>query len=271
MKKNFKKFSGLLALLLVIQALFCSCSESQKYPDATKEFFVNDFANVLSDSTKSEIMSRSAALSENEEVKAQAVVVTVKDTGDEEISDYALNLGREWGVGDSEKNNGVLIVLATEQREIQISVGYGLEGAITDSKAGRIIDTYGIPYFKKDDFDKCILEIYRSVISEICIEYGLEYDESYTPIDMLESSDSDDETSYSKIVLISWAALIAVVAIIVLIFGKNSIIFFGGGPRGGFFGGFGGGSGFGKGSGGFSGGFSGGGGSFGGGGAGRGF
>ena len=150
-------------------------------------------------------------------------------------------------------------------------MGYGLEGAIPDSKAGRIIDTYGIPYFKKDDFDKGILEIYRSVINEICIEYGLEYDESYTPIDMLESSDSDDETSYSKKVLISWVALIAVVAIIVLIFGKNSIIFFGGGPRGGFFGGFGGGSGFGKGSGGFSGGFSGGGGSFGGGGAGRGF
>ena len=136
MKIRFKRFLSLFAVIILIIVPLCGCSiEESGYPKATSDFFVNDFAGVLSDQTKSEIMSRSAALSENEKVKAQAVVVTVKDTGGEDIADYALNLGREWGVGDKDKNNGVVILLATEQREIQISVGYGLEGAIPDSKA----------------------------------------------------------------------------------------------------------------------------------------
>lgn len=118
MKIRLKRLIALFAVCLIFSAFFCSCSKKDNYPDATKDFFVNDFANVLSDSTKNEIMSRSAALSENENVKAQAVVATVKTTGNEEISDYALNLGRKWGIGDKDKDNGVLILLATEQRKI---------------------------------------------------------------------------------------------------------------------------------------------------------
>lgn len=268
MKTSFKKILSLFAVVILTLFSFCGCSsEESGYPKATSDFFVNDFAGVLSDQTKSEIMSRSAALSENEKVGAQAVVVTVKDTGGEDIADYALNLGREWGVGDKDKNNGVVILLATEQREIQISVGYGLEGAIPDSKAGRIIDNYGLPYLKENKFDEGVLEIYRSVINEICIEYGLAYDENYTPVDMLPSSSEDEETS-AKAVVGSWIILIAVIIILSMIFRGRGIFFFFGGPRGGGFGGFSsGGS-----RGGFSGGgFSGGGGSFGGGGAGRGF
>ena len=268
MKINFKKFLSLFAVIILIIVPLSGCSsEESGYPKATSDFFVNDFAGVLSDQTKSEIMSRSAALSENEKVKAQAVVVTVKDTGGEDIADYALNLGREGGVGDKDKNNGVVILLATEQREIQISVGYGLEGAIPDSKAGRIIDTYGLPYLKENKFDAGVLEIYRSVINEICIEYGLEYDENYTPIDMMPSSTGDEEVS-AKEVAVSWIILIVIIIIFAMIFRGRGMFFFFGGPRGGGFGGFtSGGS-----RGGFSGGgFSGGGGSFGGGGAGRGF
>ena len=81
----------------------------------------------------------------DDRTKAQVVVVTVNDLSRMEIEEYALNLFRNWGIGDREKNNGVLILvnkeslIANQRGRIRIEVGYGLEGAITDGKAGAIL------------------------------------------------------------------------------------------------------------------------------------
>ena len=74
------------------------------------------------------------------------VTVTVKSLNGEEPADYALNLGRQWGVGQKDNDNGVVILLSTAERQIYIAVGGGLEGALPDSKTGRIIDDYGLSY-----------------------------------------------------------------------------------------------------------------------------
>lgn len=266
MIKLMKKFLtvAVAAVLLVLTGI--GAAAAKKYPEPTDRFFINDYAGVIDSSAEDEIYSRAAAL--YEKTGAQTVVVAAKNLGGEEPSDYALGLGREWGVGDKKKNNGVVILFALEERQIYIAVGYGLEGALPDSKTGRIIDNYGLEYLKADNFSEGILQITKAVINEIYIEYGEEPEEGYTPID-------DSEDGYSKKVAVSWVALIAVVLLYLMIFGRRRSFFWFGGPGG--FGGFGGG-GFSGGSfgghsgGGFSGGgFSGGGGSFGGGGAGRGF
>lgn len=201
-----------------------------------------------------------------EQTTAQAVIVTVETLDGEEISDYALNLGRDWGIGDAEKNNGIVILFSESDREIYISVGYGLEGALPDSKTGRIIDTYGIPYFSKDDFSTGLVSIYNSIVNEIYAEYGVAVDENYTPIASLPYVEQDDENEVGK-VAISWLILIILIVLYVFIFGRHGGVFIFGSPRFSNFhfhgGNFHGGS-----SGGF-GGFKGGGGSFGGGGAGR--
>lgn len=252
------------AVLLVLANV--GAAAAKKYPEPTDRFFINDYAGVIDSSAEDEIYSRAAAL--YEKTGAQAVVVAAKNLGGEEPAEYALGLGRQWGVGDKKKNNGVVILFALEERQIYIAVGYGLEGALPDIKADRIIETYGLEYLKADNFSEGILQITKAVINEIYIEYGEEPEEGYTPID-------DSEDGYSKKVAVSWVALIAVVLLYLMIFGRRRSFFWFGGPGG--FGGFGGG-GFSGGSfgghsgGGFSGGgFSGGGGSFGGGGAGRGF
>lgn len=261
-----KKLINIITAALAVCIFILPLSAANKYPKPTSQFFVNDFAEVIEQSAEDEIYSKGAAL--QEKTTAQVVVVTVDTLDGEEPADYALELGREWGVGQEEEDNGVVILLAKTERQIYIAVGYGLEGALPDSKTGRIIDAYGLDYLKNNDFSNGLLEIFKAVVNEVYIEYGEEPEEGYTAIE-----DTNEETleEYGARVLVSWVIMIAVVILFILIFGRRRRGFFWfGGP-----GGFGGGSGFGGFSGGsggsFGGGFSGGGGSFGGGGAGRGF
>lgn len=217
-----KKFLtvAVAAVLLVLTGIFAAAAK--KYPEPTDRFFINDYAGVIDSSAEDEIYSRAAAL--YEKTGAQPVVAAVKNLGGEEPAEYALGLGRQWGVGDKKKNNGVVILFALEERQIYIAVGYGLEGALPDIKADRIIETYGLEYLKADNFSEGILQITKAVINEIYIEYGEEPEEGYTPID------DSEEDGYSKKVAVSWVALIAVVLLYLLIFGRRRRFFWFGGP-----------------------------------------
>lgn len=247
-----------IAIIGLMLLCFVGCSEADSLKP-TEDFYINDFAQVITAEDEAQILSKAVAL--NQKTTAQVVVVTVESLDGEEAWQYALDLGREWGVGDKEADNGVVILLSEYDRQIEIAVGYGLEGAIPDSKAGRIIDLYGLEYLKQDDFSKGITAIADAVINEVYLEYGVT-PEGYTPIDSIKETDDVSENAGS--VIIFWVILIVIVLIFsVLPSGRGGFIWLGGGPRGGS--GFGG-SGFSS-----RGGFSGGGGSFGGGGAGRGF
>ncbi len=251
--KRFIKFAAILSVLSLVFVIAVSAAGSKLKP--TDRFFVNDFASVISETDESVIFQKGENL--YNACKAQAVVVTVDTLGGVPIEDYAYNLANEWGLGDKEKDNGILILLSVNDREVRIEVGSGLEGALPDSKTGRILDRYGMDYFAADNFSAGLVSVYNSVVNEIYIEYGLEPDKNYVPV-------GDDEFGIFEIIIL-------VIIVLVLIFGRfrggrGGIFFF---PmffgRGGYYGGNGGGF-----SGGFgSGGFSGGGGGFSGGGAGR--
>lgn len=249
-----------IAVIILMLLSLCACSGEEALKP-TEEFFVNDFADVLSSEDEQKIFTNAVEL--EKKTTAQVVVVTVESLDGEEAFEYALELGREWGVGTEKEDNGVIILFAEQDREIQIATGYGLEGAIPDSKAGRIIDRYGLEYLKQNDFSKGVTEITLAVINEVYTEYG-QTPENYVPIDQIPVK--SNTTGSTVKMIISWIIMI----IIVIIFlslprgTRRNIIFFGG--LSGFRGGFGGHGSFGGGS---FGGFSGGGGSFGGGGAGR--
>ena len=257
-----KKIVSILIVLLIALTL-CGCDLTEGYPTPTDRFFVNDFADIISDEYEYEIYNDAANL--YNKTTAQVVVITVDDLNGEEIADYALNIGREWGVGSEEENNGVVILLSRDDREIYIAVGYGLEGALPDSKTGRIIDRYGISYFSEDEFSQGLVSVSDAIINEVYIEYGLSAEEGYIPINQLPDESEEED---GKDILISWGIMLLIIAIYLIVFRGRGFIWLGGPPFGGR-GSFGGGS-FGGGSFG-GGGFRGGGGSFGGGGAGRGF
>lgn len=256
-----KRLLSIAAVLLVVFSL-CGCEAEEKYPKHTESFYVNDFAEVLSDTEEQELLQKAVAL-ENA-TTAQVVVATVTSLHGEEPYYYATELARQWGVGNNEADNGILVLLSTGDREIFIAVGYGLEGALPDSKTGRIIDVYGLEYLKNDEFGKGIKAISEALINEVYIEYGLEPEAGYINIDMVP----EQITSEVGEVAVYWVIMLIVIIILSFISRRRSGgFFFFGMPHihTGSHGGFRSGGGFGGGS------FRGGGGGFGGGGAGRGF
>ena len=267
MKNKILRVVAIAAVVVLLMTSLSACGKEKQYPELKEKSFVNDFADVITPEDEQRMVTKATAL--EEKTSAQVVAVTVESLDGEAIEEYALNLGRLWGVGDAEKDNGVIVLLSKKDREIYIAVGYGLEGALPDSKTGRILDYYGIPYFEKDNFSAGVESVFSAVVNEILyVEYGEKPEENFLPADQLEIKKNQVDIGE---IIISWIVLIIIVALYMLIFGRRGGLFIFGSPRffvGGFHrnshGGFGGGSSFG----GFKGGGFGG-GSFGGGGAGR--
>lgn len=248
----------MLCLTIALSVLLSVFSFAIDFPEPTRNFFVNDFAGVIDEKDENELMQMGRSLFSK--TGAQVVVVTVDTLDGADVSEYALELGRKWGVGDKEKNNGVVLLLAVSERKVTIQVGYGLEGRLTDGKTGRILDKYTIPYLKNNDFSTGLSEAYKAIVSEVYEEYGV------TPPESLEKYDTFDVSDSSAFKIIR--TVILIIVILVLIFGRRRRRMFFGPFFGGFYNGNNSGFGGGHSSGG---GFSGGGGSFGGGGSSRGF
>ena len=100
-------------------------------------------------------------------------MVTVDSLDGYDVSEYALELGREWGVGSEDADNGVVLLLSVSDRQVTIQVGYGLEGCLPDGKTGGILDQYGVPHFTYDDFSTGLSDTYKVLVSTVCEEYGV--------------------------------------------------------------------------------------------------
>lgn len=240
-------------LVASICCLFLCCCQTKSvvsYPNPTDKFFVNDYADVLSDATEQKVFEQGNAL--YEKTDAQVAVLIVESLNGEDIERYSMEIAEKWKLGDQEKDNGILLLIAVKEREIRIEVGYGLEGAIPDIKADYLMEEHAYPPLENDDYDTAVTNLYNALTNEIYIEYGLEPDSNYTPVGELDNNGA---------LIIYIIALIVVVALAFGRRGRGHFIFlpgfFGGHHHGG--GGFGGGFG--------GGGFRGGGGGFGGGGA----
>ena len=140
----------------------------------TKDFYVNDYANLLSEETKKYILQTNQDL--NQKTGAQIVIVTVKNLEGKSIEEYANQLFREFGIGDKEKNNGLLLLCSYEDRMFRVEVGYGLEGCLPDGKTGRLQDEYIIPYLRENKFDEGIRNGYSAFLGEVAEEYNITID-----------------------------------------------------------------------------------------------
>jgi len=166
-----KKISIFLCTFMVI-TLLVSTAFAAVIPTKTNDFYVNDYAGVMSESTKQLIMQNSTVL--QQKTGAQIVVVIVKSLEGNVLEEYSLNILRSWGIGDKKLNNGVLILLSVNDKKSRIEVGYGLEGCLPDGKTGRIQDEYMLPYFKVSKYDEGIKNGYLAVLKEVAAEYSLD-------------------------------------------------------------------------------------------------
>jgi uncharacterized protein len=141
---------GLNRLLLAIAllALLSVSAFAAELPALTGR--VVDDANVIDAATREQITQKLAAF----EAKSsdQVVVVTVPSLDGEEIEPYSNRLYRSWALGQKQENNGVLLVVAPNDRKVRIEVGYGLEGTLTDLLSKLIIENAVIPGFRSGDY-----------------------------------------------------------------------------------------------------------------------
>jgi len=130
---------------------------------------VNDFANIIDAETRNSLI---AQLIQHEEATSnQVVVATVASLNGYDIADYGLQLARKWGLGTKENNNGILLLVAPNERKVRIEVGYGLEGALPDATAGHIIRHRILPQFRERDYSLGVKRGVDSILQAIDGEY----------------------------------------------------------------------------------------------------
>ena len=136
-----------LTVVLVLTAFSSLGMAAPSFPALSGR--VVDQAGILPAQTKSEIEAKLAAL--EEKTKDQFVVVTLASLEGYDIADYGVQLGRAWAIGQKGKNNGLLLIIAPNERKVRFEVGYGLEGTMTDATSRVIIENAILPRFRADD------------------------------------------------------------------------------------------------------------------------
>lgn len=246
------------SLIIFLLVLLCATPVfADALPEATRDFYVYDEANILSEEAKSKIVATNESL--YEQTGAQVVIAVLERLPEgEDINTAATELFEKWKIGDKEKDNGILLLISMTDRKFKIEVGYGLEGAIPDMKANQILNDL-TPYFKEEAYEEGILKAFSQMLDLIGEEYDIAIDgtENLPDPEPVQTSRSDE----SDII----GLMVRVILLIIII-----NFFFGGGggrrrgrryyrgprpgpfifPGGGFGGGFGGGSGGGFGGGG---------------------
>ena len=148
------KFFKYLVVLLLGFCLILTSVLAVDFPSPTG--YVNDFAGMLSPSFRQELESDLGEF--EKETTVEITVATIESLQDNSLEDYAVRLFEGWQIGKKEKDNGLLILIAKEERKMRIEVGYGLEPIITDGRAGRIIRDKMRPAFKAGDYDLGVKE-----------------------------------------------------------------------------------------------------------------
>lgn len=252
--KNTAKILSALTLLILL--CFSIVNAEVTYPAPTALKYVNDYTSTLDETTKQYIVSVGKEL--EDKTGAQEVVVIIDSLQGNDISVYANELFRTWGIGEKTKNNGLLILIALKDRQWRVEVGTGLEGAVTDIYSARVMDNIAAPKFKDGNYSQGIKDSYSLFADSIAAEYNVTLDKNEKV-----NLPSDNISAADNVPGIVTGVLVMVFIFLDFIFNRGRITWFllniafwfgrgggrgGGNGRSGGFGGFGGGSSSGGGS-----------------------
>jgi len=157
-----KKF--LIALLFLIASPVAAY-----YNPGAPSGFVSDFANVIDDSLETQMENKLVEF--EKETSNEISVVTINDLDGDYIENFAEKLFKDWGIGKKDVNNGVLVLVAVEDRKMRIEVGYGLEGALTDAQSNWIINNEMKPNFQAGNYGEGISLAVDKIIGATKGEY----------------------------------------------------------------------------------------------------
>jgi len=151
---------------------------------------VNDQANLLDDGFEGQLEERLRLL--EEETGAQVAVLTIPSLEGDPLEDFSIRVVETWKLGRADTDDGVLILVARDERRMRIEVGYGLEGVLTDAQSGRIIDHLMAPRFREGDFNGGVGAAVEAVSSAIRGE----------PVDLPEKSTRSEGVNPGAIIFL---------------------------------------------------------------------
>ncbi|KKP37329.1 MAG: hypothetical protein UR27_C0007G0078 [Candidatus Peregrinibacteria bacterium GW2011_GWA2_33_10] len=173
--KNLIKISILLTGILLISGI-----AKAYYSLGNPGGFVNDYTNTLNQEQKTQLEQKLTNF--EKETSNEISVVIIESLKEDTIENFAAELFEDWGIGKKDINNGILLLIAKQEREMKIEIGYGLEGALTDAQSYWIQEEILIPAFKSNDFHKGINEATDKIIAATKGEYVPSLDKPNTSV-----------------------------------------------------------------------------------------
>lgn len=171
---NLFIFSLFLVLLFLPFTAYASTQPS--IPPPTNYKYLNDYTSTISENDAKSIISIGKEL--EDKTGAQAVIVIIDSTDGAPIEDYAIKLFRSWGIGQKNKDNGLLILLSLNDKAWRVEVGRGLEGAIPDALSNRVMDSIAKPSFITGNYGEGLLNSYSAYSDYIASEYNVTLEKS---------------------------------------------------------------------------------------------
>lgn len=171
LRRRWGALALLAALLLTVSAAAGTFTAfAASVPDPTGDFYVNDYAGVLSDVTKKEIVEKNDGL--YAATGAQIVVTVVQSTGGASMEQYATDIANTWGIGDAEKGNGVLLLLSIDDDDYQCIQGSGLETLLPTATLSRMQQEDLEPDFAAKNYDAGVRKMFASLYDAVCRIYN---------------------------------------------------------------------------------------------------
>lgn len=150
-------------LLIFFSFIFVNRIFAVNYPNYVG--YVNDFGDIYSSEFESKLNYKLSEFEKN--TGGEIAVVSIKSMEGETVEEYAVKLFEIWKIGKSKEDNGLLLLISKDDREVRIEVGYGYEPYITDARAGEIIRNDIVPEFKKSNYEEGTERAIDSIISLI--------------------------------------------------------------------------------------------------------
>lgn len=136
---------------ILLAFILAGAVSGQEFPKPMEPFrLVNDYTGLLNETDMMSLNNK--LLQFNNETSTQIYVVTWDKLDGYDIGDYGDRLAENWGIGQKGKDNGILVLISPEAHKISVRVGYGLEGAVPDAVAGRVIDQVMQPAFRQNNY-----------------------------------------------------------------------------------------------------------------------
>ena len=212
--KQSKRIAALFIILLFVTMSFgvvIAQAPEIKVPNPTAEFYSNDFANILNDSTEKDIVSMGESIFKSTE-GGQVVFVSIETLNGNTIEEYANTLFNKWKIGTKDK--GVLFILSMNERESRIEVGYGYEGILTDLQSNKLLLKF-YELNKEQGIDAAVKTIYSDLGS---IVSGNEDVVQYPNNSQTEQNSSTEYNFFEENPILTIIIAIIVLILIVLDF-----------------------------------------------------